>query len=243
MKIVYYTGLALAVGVSFCALEARAQNLILNSGFELGPAGTPFDSPPGGGSGNNIGVVPASWTVAPGLSNLQQGTAAGDGGVTLAPFNGIYSGLANGAGGNHFFDGVSNPTSSPVTISQSFSIASVTALSGTFALGIRDADPSRLGQTSVLTIASTAPGSSFTPFTFTTSPTTQAAGGTWTVNTFSLAAVPAGSYTLSFSLADSQNIDAVALVSSPIPEPSTWAMAIGGLGVMLLLRRRSRRVA
>ena len=242
MKLIHYTGVVLAVGVSFCALEARAQNLILNSGFELGPGGTPFDSPPGGGSGNNIGVVPAFWTVTGGLSNLQQGTATGDGGVTLAPYSGTYSGLNNAAGGNHFFDGVSNPTSSPVTISQSFSIASVTDLSGTFALGIRDADPSRLGQTSVLTIASTVPGSSFTPFTFTTSPTTQAAGGTWTVNTFSLAAVPAGSYTLSFSLADSQNLDAVAITA--VPEPATWAMALGGLGTMLLFRRRhSRRLA
>ena len=243
MKIVHHAGVVLAVAVSFCALEARAQNLILNSGFELGPGGVPFNSPPDGSSANNIGVVPAFWTVTGGVSNLQQGTAAGDGGVALAPFNGVYSGLANGAGGNHFFDGTaSTQADGRVTIFQAFTLSSVSDLSGTFALGIRDLpNPDRGALNSVLTIASTNPGSSFTPFTLTTSLTTAAAAGTWTVNNFSLAAVPAGSYTLSFNLADEQNIDAVAL--SAVPEPSTWAMAIGGLGTMLLLRRRSRRVA
>ena len=244
MKIAHPAGLALVAAVSFCALEARAQNLIRDGGFELGPGGTPFDSPPGGGSSNNIGVVPAFWVVTGGLSNLQQGTAAGDGGVALAPYNGAYSGLADGAGGNHFFDGTaSTQQDGRVTITQAFTISSVTPVSGTFALGVRDLpNPSRGLGFSVLTIASSDPGSTFAPFTLNTAPVTAAAAGTWTVNNFSLAAVPAGNYTISFNLADGENLDAVAITA--VPEPSTWAMALGGLGTMLLFRRRhSRRLA
>lgn len=231
MKVNFFIGAALAAVTVAAVSGANAQNLIQNSGFEVNTSGLQ--------NGNNIGVAPFAWFVTNGTSNLQQGTSNGDGGVFLSPYDAAFSGGSDGAaGGTHFFDGThfNEGTRDPTTISQAFSISSASSLTGSFALGVRDAGGG--SASTILTIASTSASSSFTPFTFTGVSTVE---GAWRLNTFNVSAVPAGNYTLSFNLPDSQNLDAVRL--STVPEPSTWVMVAGALGVLLLVRRPVRRMA
>ena len=256
MKSFHLPALACAA-VLLAGSPAHAANLLLNGGFESSTSGL--------SDGNNINKTgqPVGWTVVSGESNVQQGPATGSGFTTanLSPFSGAYSGgtttgttasynQSTDTGGNHFFDGTVD-VNGYTTITQTFTLATGTNLSGSYALGIRDSGGSQAGTAANFTAGTTSridiysgSGTSGTSLLASYGDTSKAnASGTanagWEVNAFAVNNVPAGTYTFRVTLAGSQNIDAINLV----PEPSTWSLLGVGAGLLgLTLRRRTARV-
>ena len=230
---------AVALGGVFAGTACAQTNVILNSGFEAGGYTSNGTGEPATlQDGNNIGAVPNFWTVDAAYtasnSNLQQGSNTNQG-IVLPVYSGVYSGGSDGSvDGTHFWDGTT-PDTSPVTLTQSFTLTSTSDLSGTFALGGRD--PGAAAANTTITITG-GPAGVFTPFTSANFSTTE---GAWQVQNFSLSAVPAGTYLFSVNLAEQHNIDAVALIAVPVPEPSTCALMFGGgaLAVGVLRRRKT----
>lgn len=232
-------------------------NLLLNGGFESNTSGL--------SNGNNINQTgqPAGWTVVSGESNVQQGAAQGTGfsSANLAPYNGAYSGGATtgttathnqntDTGGNHFFDGTVD-VNGYTTITQTFTLATGTNLSGSYALGIRDSGGNQAGTAANFVAGNTSridiyAGTGTTGTSILTSygdtlstGATGSANPGWEVNSFAVNNVSAGTYTFRIELAGSQNIDAVNLV----PEPSSCALLGLGAGLLgLISRRRALRV-
>ena len=217
---------------------ARAGELLLNGGFESSAATL--------ATGNNIGTVPSNWTIGTGYtasnSNQQKG-ASTSGAIVLNPYSGAYSantssGVDTASGGTNCWDGTGTANNAPVTLTQTFTLTTASNLAGSFAVGGRDANSNTVSTTVSFT-GTTSTGATYTSPNETGSTT----NGVWTVKTFNLANVPAGNYTYSIVLADQQNIDAVALISSPAPEPSTWAMLGLGAGALGVTLRRRRTAA
>ena len=232
---------AILLTAAACAPSAGAAELLLNGGFESVVSGTTL------ATGNNIGVVPANWTMGAGYpasdSNQQKGASSSGSGttaVTLNPYSGTYSAdtsttSGTTGGGTNCWDGTGTTNNAPVTLTQTFTLSTAANLAGSFAVGGRD-----FGSNTVTTTVSFT-GTTSTGGTY-TSPTESGSttNGVWTVKTFNLTNVPAGSYTYSIVLADQQNIDAVSLISTAVPEPSTWAMMLGGHGLLGLVQRVRR---
>ena len=255
MKLFRLTALCCTVTLLAAASAHATVNLLLNGGFESNTSGL--------GNGNNINKSgqPAGWTVVSGESNVQQGAAQGTGfsSANLAPFNGAYSGGTTtettashnqntDTGGNHFFDGTVD-VNGYTTITQAFTLATGTNLSGSYALGIRDSGGNQAGTAANFVAGNTSridiyAGTGTTGTSILTSygdtissGATGSANPGWEVNSFAVNNVPAGTYTFRIELAGSQNIDAVNLV----PEPSTWAtLGLGAMGAVAVASRRRR---
>ena len=242
---------AAVLAATFLVSRAQAQtgvDLLENGGFEYMATGL--------ANGNNLKDVPTGWTVTAGEANWQQGAATGTGfsSANLAPYTGPYSGGATtttynsntDTAGNHFFDGTVNNSADYTIITQTFTLSAPTTLTGSFALGVRDAGGSEAGtaanaaHTSRIDIFNSSNVDVATVYGDTlTVPATGATNAGWEVNQYSVPTLAAGLYTFQVSLYDTQNIDAITLV----PEPGTWALLGVGAGLMgLTLRRRATRV-
>ena len=227
MKIIFTAACAILVAATAYTPVARAGELLLNGGFESSTTTL--------ATGNNIGTVPSNWAVGTGYtasnSNQQKG-ASTSGAITLQPYSGTYSAdtsttSGTTGGGTNCWDGTGTTNNAPVTLTQTFNLTVASNIAGSFAIGGRDTNSNTFTSTVSFTGTTTA-GATYTSPTESGSTT----NGVWTVKTFNLTNVPAGSYTYSIVLADAHNVDAVALVSTAVPEPSTWAMLLGGLGLL-----------
>ncbi len=228
------------VAALWAASDARAGVLLLNGGFETPPLGTTL------ATGNNIGVVPDKWTIGTSYtasnSNQQKG-ASTSGAITLQPYNGAFSAdtstvSGTTGGGTNFWDGTGTTNNTPVTLTQAFTLSTASNIAGTFAVGGRDTNSNTVSTTISFT-GTTSTGGTYTSPSETGSTT----NGVWTVKSFNLTNVPAGNYTYSIVLADFQNIDGASLVSSAVPEPSAWAMMVGGFGLLIGMQRLRRSSA
>ncbi len=211
-----------AISLAAPASALHAGELLLNSGFELDNGNLTKNS-------NNIGSIPTDWTVTGGKSNLDTGSGK------IPAYDGPYSGGSDGSsGGTTIFDGTqSTQTDGGVTLSQSFTIATGGDLGGSFSIG--DRDGTGASHPAIFTIAGTNTGNTFSYSFQGTSPVHDE----WKTFNFDVGVVPAGTYTVSFDLPDTDNVDAVSF-GLGVPEPSTWALLALGTGVMFVGVRRSR---
>ena len=225
MKIIQFVSALLLVAAVASPPALRAQDILVNSGFEADNASLD----PGN---NNVGAVPTGWNVSGGAGNLDTGAGA------IAPYDGPYSGGSDGStGGTTIFDGTNSfQADSGVTLSQTFTLATAADLGGTFAIGDRDGG----GLTA------------YAHFSITNSNNVEIFGfdgnapnyNSWTTYNFDAGVIPAGTYTASFDLPDTDNVDAVAFgigVGGAVPEPSAWAMMALGAGVLFVGARHYRR--
>ncbi|WP_197277016.1 choice-of-anchor C family PEP-CTERM protein [Sphingomonas profundi] len=101
-----------------------------------------------------------------------------------------------------------------------------------------------VGSPAVKTLSVSASGNTAKTETFDVSTTSTAAMG-WSMRSYNFVADRTGSTTLTFATSDATGygpaLDGVSL-TSVVPEPTTWAMMIGGMGMIGgVIRRRSRR--
>ena len=250
--------LASAASTLLSASPAHATvNLLLNGGFENSNTTTTYAN--GNNTSTTTPVVVPGWTLVAGNTNLQQGSATGNGFAlpNLAPFNGAYSGGSQATtstglnnqttdtGGNRFFDGTNDNAQGYTIITQGFTLAATTTVTGSYALGYRDTGANVAGTAANFTnntisrveILNSVGTAVYVSYGDLASPGgTLSANPGWEVNNINAGSLAAGNYTVRIDLVGTQNIDAVNLV----PEPSTWALlclGVAGMGAMVLRRR------
>ena len=219
------------------ALSTHAHaNLLLNGDFETPVSGTVM--------GSNYPITIPNWIVS--------GTA---GGAANAPLTNLVVGTATGtqASGStttttlpsYQFDGSTTHNQSldgvnaTVYASQSFNLATASALSVSAAIGGRDSGSGSTAASNLSnwTITGTDAANSGVSASGTgTAPTF----GQWAVDAGITSVLPAGNYRFTVTLANPDQLDAA--VVTAVPEPSAWITLGGSLivfGLRLCRRRRS----
>lgn len=224
MKKAIATALA-ALACTSAGTAAAATNLIVNGGFEEGPAI--------GGAGYLRGVVPTGWNAVPALeapdilSNAYNQTGPG------------FAQLLHAHGGNRYLD--MNGASPTGGLSQTITgLVPLSAITVTFWSG-------QWAQNSAGTLVAALSGDTTTTATVSVPYAPGAVTSQWSQYTLTGFASAAGTATLRFT-ADSTRFDrgapglddVVLTGTAATPEPAAWTLMIGGFGLAGLTLRRRR---
>ena len=232
------TLLALFAGALVLPVASHAAQLMINGNFE-----TPVTPDTTTDNADNLGVVPPNWTFAasnvanptnvPADANTARGTITG----TQAPVHIGNTTLTSYVDGSTTHDrSIDGNGGTIVYISQQFTLTVASTLSVSAAFGGRDYTSANAGNGSNWTI-----GRSTTPATALASGTTTLPTfGAWAVDSGTTGVFAPGTYQMTIALADPDEVDAVSVVSTAVPEPSTLVATLGGLGLLGLAVRRSR---
>ena len=220
-------------------MSSRAQ-LLLNGNFETlkNSAGNTITLT----AGDNTGIIPYGWiigatatatTSTASLANLADGTATG----TQAPVHIGNTTLASYADGSSTHTVSFDGDGATAYVIQNFTLASASPLNVVAAFGGRDYTSATAGNESNWTISSqAAPGTILATGTATLAPF-----GGWTTDSGTTATLPAGNYRINITLSNPDEVDGVVITPTVVPEPSAWLMIGGGLCVLGLRFRRTRR--
>lgn len=220
---------AAALLLAAAGTAAGSTNLIVNGGFEQGPAIS--------GDGYARGVLPTGWDAVQGLEVPDiLSNAYNQGGAGFAQ-------LLHAHSGDRYLD--MNGASSTGGLSQTISgLVPLSAITVTFWTG-------QWAQNSAGTLVATLSGQSTVSTTVPVPYAPDAETSQWSQHTLTGFASASGTATVSFT-GDSTRLDrgapglddVVVTGSTTVPEPGAWALMIGGFGLAGAgLRRRRGRIA